>query len=103
MEWLGAEDNPGKKGWAVPGKGYGGSVLELLAGIMAQAVPEAPGTAEETPKYPAYQTEGLARLAEAGVIDSPEVWKNRLGDPATVGQMFGILGKLLAKVEDSAS
>ena len=70
---------------------------------MAQAVPEAPGKAEETPKYPAYQTEGLARLAEAGVIDSPEVWKNRLGDPATVGQMFGILGKLLAKVEDSAS
>ncbi len=103
VEWLGAEDNPGKKGWAVPGKGYGGSVLELLAGIMAQAVPEAPGKAEETPKYPAYQTEGLARLAEAGVIDSPEVWKNRLGDPATVGQMFGILGKLLAKVEDSAS
>ena len=54
------------------------------------------------PKYPAYQTEGLERLTEAGIIDSPEVWKARFGDTVTVGQMFGILGKLLARAESPA-
>lgn len=102
VEWLGAADNPGGTGWAVPGKGYGTRVLELLAGILAQKVPEPPAKEEDAPKYPAYQTEGLERLAGAGIIDSPEVWKARFGDTVTVGQMFGILGKLLAKAESSA-
>ena len=102
VEWLGAGDNPGGTGWAVPGKGYGGRVLEYLAGILAQKVPEPPAKEEDAPKYPAYQTEGLERLAEAGIIDSPEVWKARFGETVTVGQMFGILGKLLAKAESSA-
>lgn len=102
VEWLGAVDNPSGKGWAVPGEGYGASIVELLEGIMAQEIPQSPDKAEEeAPKYPAYQTEGLERLAEAGIIDSPEVWKERFGDTVTVGQMFGILGKLLA-AEDLA-
>ncbi|MDE6454934.1 MAG: N-acetylmuramoyl-L-alanine amidase [Dysosmobacter sp.] len=101
VEWLGAKDNPDGKGWAVPGEGYGARVLECLAGILAQKVPEPPAWEEDAPKYPAYQTEGLERLAEAGIIDSPEVWKARFGNAVTVGQMFGILGKLLAEVEDS--
>ncbi|MCI9121165.1 MAG: hypothetical protein HFG00_06520 [Oscillibacter sp.] len=100
VEWLGAADNPGGKGWAVPGKGYGARVLELLRGITAQKVPEPPAK-EDAPTYPAYQTEGLERLAEAGIIDSPEVWRARFGETVTVGQMFGILGKLLAKAERS--
>ena len=29
VEWLGASDNPQGKGWAVPGKGYGASVVKL--------------------------------------------------------------------------
>ena len=99
VEWLGAADNPGGTGWAVPGKGYGARVLDILAGVMAQEVPEPPAEEEDVLKYPAYQTEGLERLAEAGIIDSPEVWKARFGDTVTVGQMFGILGKLLAGTE----
>lgn len=101
-EWLGAADNPGGTGWAVPGKGYGARVLEYLEGILAQKVPEPPAKAEDAPKYPAYQTEGLERLTEAGIIDSPEVWKARFGETVTVGQLFGILGKLLAEVEKPA-
>ncbi len=102
VEWLGSADNPGGTGWAVPGKGYGARVLDILAEVMAQEVPEPPAEEKDKPKYPAYQTEGLERLTEAGIIDSPEVWKARFGDTVTVGQMFGILGKLLARAESPA-
>lgn len=95
VEYLGAADNPDGKGWAVPGKGYGASIIQILANMVAQEVPQTPDAAPEAPAYPAYQTDGLKRLAEAGVIDSPEVWEKRLGDTITVGQVFGILGKLL--------
>lgn len=37
VEWLGAADNPDGKGWAVPGKGYGKSLLELLMLSRAQS------------------------------------------------------------------
>lgn len=100
VEWLGASDNPSGKGWAVPGKGYGANILELLGGILAQEVPESPPAAAAGPAYPAYQTDGLNRLAEAGVIDSPETWRSRFGDAVTVGQMFGILGKLYQKATE---
>ena len=99
VEWLGASDNPSGKGWAVPGKGYGANVLELLRGILAQEVPESPPATTAGPAYPAYQTEGLDRLVAAGVIDSPEAWRSRFGDRVTVGQMFGILGKLYKTLE----
>ena len=77
-------------------------MLDILAEVMAQEVPEPPAEEKDKPKYPAYQTEGLERLTEAGIIDSPEVWKARFGDTVTVGQMFGILGKLLARAESPA-
>ena len=32
VEWLGASDNPKGKGWAVPGKGYGGKIITLQIG-----------------------------------------------------------------------
>lgn len=102
VEWLGAEDNPQGKGWAVPGKGYGASVVRLLEAILAQEAPQTPAPEKAAPQYPAYQTDGLERLAEAGVIDSPAVWKERFGEPATVGQLFGILGKLLNKMDGAA-
>lgn len=94
VEWLGAADNPNGKGWAVPGEGYGAGILKLLEAVLAYEVPAAAEPEAETPAYPSYQTEGLAKLAEAGVIDSPDVWLGRFGQTATVGQVFGLLGKL---------
>lgn len=63
-EWLGASDNPNGKGWAVPGKGYGGKIVALLGQIMAFEVPQpsAPSEPEEQePEFPAYQWRGLKR------------------------------------------
>ena len=77
VDWLGASDNPNGKGWAVPGK------------------PE-----EQEPEFPAYQLEGLETLVEAGVINSPEFWRQKFSEQVTVGEMFGILGKLFTKVTE---
>lgn len=95
VEWLGAADNPNGKGWALPGSGYGASVVKLLGQIVDQEVPQPTVAEPEVPAYPAYQTEGLTKLTEAGVIDSPDVWMKRFDQPVTVGQMFGILGKMM--------
>ena len=98
VEWLGASDNPNGKGWAVPGKGYGEGVLNLLNQIMACEVPGGVIPTPEQPEGPAYpewQTDGLTALVEAGVIVSPEYWQQRFGEPATVGEVFGILGKMI--------
>lgn len=46
VEWLGAADNPQGKGWAVPGDGYGASIVTLLAGILSV---NAGGTPQPTP------------------------------------------------------
>jgi N-acetylmuramoyl-L-alanine amidase CwlA len=122
VEWLGASDNPNGKGWAVPGKGYGGKVVALLGQIMALPgkgyggkivallgqimafeVPQtsAPSEPEEQePEFPAYQLEGLETLVEAGVINSPEFWRQKFSEQVTVGEMFGILGKLFTKVTE---
>ena len=93
VEWLGASDNPNGKGWAVPGKGYGGKIVALLGQIMAFEVPQpsAPSEPEEQePEFPAYQLEGLETLTEAGVINSPEFWRQKFSEQVTVGEMFGI-------------
>ena len=103
VEWLGASDNPNGKGWAVPGKGYGGKIVALLGQIMAFEVPQpsAPSEPEEQePEFPAYQLEGLETLTEAGVINSPEFWRQKFSEQVTVGEMFGILGKLFTKVTE---
>lgn len=47
VEWLGASDNPQGKGWAVPGKGYGASVVKLLGAILAQETPQSPAEPQE--------------------------------------------------------
>lgn len=103
VEWLGAADNPNGKGWAVPGKGYGGKVVALLGQIVAYEVPQEPATAPEEPEaatYPDWQTNGLKALVEAGVIVSPEYWEAKFGQSITVGEVVGILGKLFEKATE---
>ena len=103
VEWLGASDNPNGKGWAVPGKGYGSKIVALLGQIMAFEVPQTstPSEPEEQePEFPAYQLEGLETLVEADVINSPEFWRQKFGEQVTVGELFGILGKLFTKASE---
>lgn len=103
VEWLGAADNPNGKGWAVPGKGYGGKVVALLGQIVAYEVPQEPAAAPEEPEaatYPDWQTNGLKALVEAGVIVSPEYWEAKFGQSITVGEVVGILGKLFEKATE---
>ena len=103
VEWLGAADNPNGKGWAVPGKGYGEGVLSLLNKIIAQETPQTPTEPPKEPDeltFPAWQTDGLKALTEAGVINSPEYWEGKLGENITVGEVLGILGKTFAKLTE---
>lgn len=98
VEWLGAADNPNGKGWAVPGSGYGANVVKLLGQIMAQEAPESPSPAPEPDpmaNYPDWQRNGLTALVKAGVINSPDYWANKFGEAIKVGEIIGILGKMM--------
>jgi N-acetylmuramoyl-L-alanine amidase len=98
VEWLGAADNPNGKGWAVPGSGYGANVVKLLGQITAQEAPESPSpTPEPDPlaNYPDWQRNGLTALVKAGVINSPDYWANKFGEAIKVGEIIGILGKMM--------
>lgn len=98
VEWLGAADNPNGKGWAVPGSGYGANVVKLLGQIMAQEAPESPSLAPEPDplaNYPDWQRNGLTALVKAGVINSPDYWANKFGEAIKVGEIIGILGKMM--------
>lgn len=98
VEWLGAADNPNGKGWAVPGSGYGANVVKLLGQIMAQEAPESPSPALEPDpltNYPDWQRNGLTALVKAGVINSPDYWANKFGEAIKVGEIIGILGKMM--------
>ncbi|MPM23553.1 hypothetical protein SDC9_70027 [bioreactor metagenome] len=100
VEWLGASDNPQGKGWAVPGKGYGASIITLLNAIIAQKVPQTPQEPPKEPEgdnIPEWQKEGFQALVDAGVIASPEYWAARFTQPITVGEVMGILGKNISK------
>ena len=55
---------------------------------------------EQEPEFPAYQLEGLETLVEADVINSPEFWRQKFGEQVTVGELFGILGKLFTKASE---
>ena len=71
--------------------------------IMAFEVPQtsAPSEPEEQePEFPAYQLEGLETLTEAGVINSPEFWRQKFSEQVTGGEVFGILGKLFTKATE---
>lgn len=98
VEWLGAADNPNGKGWAVPGSGYGANVVKLLSQIMAQEAPESHSPAPEPDplaNYPDWQRNGLTALVKAGVINSPDYWANKFGEAIKVGEIIGILGKMM--------
>lgn len=100
VEWLGAGDNPQGKGWAVPGKGYGGSVIKMLNDIIAQETPQVPDKTpgdegDTTP--PSWQSDGFKALVDAGIINSPEVWIEKFDQTMTVGEVMGLLGRLLGK------
>lgn len=98
VEWLGAADNPNGKGWAVPGSGYGANVVKLLGQIMAQEAPESPSPAPEPDplaNYPDWQRNGLTALVKAGVINFPDYWANKFGEAIKVGEIIGILGKMM--------
>ena len=98
VEWLGAADNPNGKGWAVPGSGYGANVVKLLSQIMAQEAPESPSPAPEPDplaNYPDWQRNGLTALVKAGVVNSPDYWANKFGEAIKVGEIIGILGKMM--------
>lgn len=41
-----------------------------------------------------WQYDGLAKMVAAGDIDSPEYWLPKFKDTITVGEVFGILGKM---------
>lgn len=98
VEWLGAADNPNGKGWAVPGKGYGANIVKLLEQITAQAVPTPAPQPEPDDGYPegvpAWQKEGLENLVERGIINSPEVWRPRMKEPITVGEILAIVSRI---------
>ncbi|HIT19442.1 MAG TPA: N-acetylmuramoyl-L-alanine amidase [Candidatus Fimivivens faecavium] len=97
VEWLGAEDNPEGRGWAVPGAGYGANIVKLLGQILAQEVPQAPAEPENDgyPEgTPAWQKEGFEILVERGIINSPDVWKARFDQPIMVGEILAIIGRL---------
>lgn len=97
VEWLGAEDNPEGRGWAVPGAGYGANIVKLLGQILAQEVPQAPAEPENDgyPEgTPAWQKEGFEILVERGIINSPDVWKARFDQPIMVGEFLAIIGRL---------
>lgn len=100
-EWLGAADNPSGAGWAVPGKGYGAKIVQLLAQVMAQEVPQSPAEPPEDPlaEYPQWQRDGLAALQEAGVIGDPSYWVDRFGKQITAGELLGLLGKVVQPSE----
>ena len=61
---------------------------------------EKPHAEDQEPELPAYQLEGLETLVEADVINSPEFWRQKFGEQVTVGELFGILGKLFTKASE---
>lgn len=38
---------------------------------------------------------GLTALVKAGVINSPDYWANKFGEEIKVGEIIGILGKMM--------
>ncbi|RCX13275.1 N-acetylmuramoyl-L-alanine amidase [Anaerobacterium chartisolvens] len=92
VEWLGYEDNPNGAGWAYPGKGYGADIVNILKAMSNE--PVTPGTSENS-SIPAWQREGFEKLIARNIIQTPGYWRDKMDQPITVGEVMGILGKMV--------
>lgn len=90
VEWLGASDNPNKTGWAYPGKGYGAEILSILNKII-----EEQKTISKVSKGPDWYKEAFDKLVDKKIITTPEAWENRLTETITIGEVMGILAKMI--------
>jgi hypothetical protein len=67
-----------------------------------QPIPPTPTPSDSAPttpeqkesSVPQWQHDGFTKLVAADIIDSPEYWLPKLKDTITVGEIFGILGKM---------
>lgn len=50
---------------------------------------------EEKPALPDWQMEGLKVLQAAKIIEDPEYWVPRMAKNITVGEVVGLLGKVI--------
>jgi N-acetylmuramoyl-L-alanine amidase len=74
---------------------------DIFAGHFGVAVPKEPAENIAGSKYPAWQEDGLAELVKAGIITSPPTyWQTRFDKPITVGEVIGLLGKLVSETND---
>ncbi len=92
FEWLGYKDNPNGAGWAWSGSGYGYSIIKILNEILKEPKDE---PKEDNSNIPQWQSDGLKKLVDNGVIDTPEYWKGKLGEQPTLGEVMGILANMI--------
>jgi len=58
---------------------------------------EAANAVKANADAPLWQQEGLATLVEAGVIADPNYWESRYSRSVTVGELVGLLGKMVGE------
>lgn len=91
---------PRARGWAFPGPGYGASIVKLLEQIQAQETPQSPAPSPEPEAlagFPAWQRDGLAALPGGRSHRQPDYWAAKFSEGVTVGELFGILGKMAGR------
>lgn len=69
--------------------------LERLAAAECQVIAEFFGVQVPEPAPVDWQVEGLKKLVSAGAVSSPEYWQARWGKSVTVGELMGLLAKLV--------
>lgn len=94
VEWLGAGDNPNGVGWAYPGKGYGADIVGMLKAMTKEAVVLPPPQEKPEDDIPEWQRQGLEKLT-GKIISDPDYWSGRMKETITVGEVLGILGKMM--------
>ncbi len=68
--------------WA-PSKTYGDELVRMMSEVKntAAAVPD-------------WQVDAFNSLIRAGIIKSPDYWKNKLTDKVTIGEMFAVIASI---------
>lgn len=49
----------------------------------------------KTEEIPQWQTDGLKKLVEAGIVNDEAYWQKRMGETITAGELVGLLGKMV--------